>query len=98
MKETLYGDLSVIGMRGCEKFAEQVDGYLKEWRRHGGEDTYLAHAVCSRFGSGEGKATIQESMRGQDVYIFCDMFNHSITYKMFGQDQRMSPDDHYADL
>lgn len=98
MKETLYGDLSVIGMRGCEKFVEQVDWYLKEWRRHGGEDTYLAHATCNRFGSGEGKATIHESMRGQDVYIFCDVFNHSITYKMFGQDQRMSPDDHYADL
>ncbi|MCQ2430474.1 MAG: ribose-phosphate pyrophosphokinase [Clostridia bacterium] len=98
MKDALYADLSVIGMRGCEKFVEQVDTYLREWRRHGAEDTYLVHTSCPRFGSGEGKAMITESMRGQDVYIVCDMFNHSITYKMFGEPQRMSPDDHYADL
>ena len=60
MKESLYGELSVIGMRGCETFVETVDNYLKEWRRHGGEETYLAHTSCPRFGSGEGKATISE--------------------------------------
>lgn len=98
MKESLYGELSVIGMRGCETFVETVDNYLKEWRRHGGEETYLAHTKCPRFGSGEGKATISESMRGQDVYIVCDVFNHSICYKMYGVEHRMSPDDHYADL
>lgn len=98
MKESLYGELTVIGMKGCEKFAERVDYYLKEWRRHGGEDTYLAHAECPRFGSGEGKAIIQESMRGQDVYIFCDMFNYGVTYKLHNMIVPMSPDDHYADL
>ncbi len=98
MKESLYGELTVIGMKGCEKFAERVDYYLKEWRRHGGEDTYLAHVDCPRFGSGEGKAIIQESMRGQDVYIFCDMFNYGVTYKLHDMVVPMSPDDHYADL
>ena len=61
MKESLYGELTVIGMKGCEKFADRVDYYLKEWRRHGGEDTYLAHVSTPRFGSGEGKAMIKES-------------------------------------
>ncbi|MBE6559285.1 MAG: ribose-phosphate pyrophosphokinase [Ruminococcaceae bacterium] len=98
MKESLYGELTVIGMKGCEKFAERVDYYLKEWRRHGGEDTYLAHVDCPRFGSGEGKALIKESMRGQDVYIICDMFNYGVTYKLHDMIVPMSPDDHYADL
>ena len=98
MKESLYGELTVIGMKGCEKFADRVDYYLKEWRRHGGEDTYLAHVDCPRFGSGEGKAIIKESMRGQDVYIICDMFNYGVTYKLHDMTVPMSPDDHYADL
>ncbi len=98
MKESLYGELTVIGMKGCEKFAERVDYYLKEWRRHGGEETYLAHVDCPRFGSGEGKAIIKESMRGQDVYIICDMFNYGVTYKLHDMTVPMSPDDHYADL
>ena len=98
MKESQYAELSVIGMKGCEYFADQVDYYLKEWRRHGGEETYLATADCPRFGSGEGKAIIRETMRGQDVYILCDIFNYGVTYKMHGMTVPMSPDDHYADL
>ncbi len=98
MKETLYGELTVIGMKGCEEFVERVDAYLKEWRRHGAEETYLAHTSCPRFGSGEGKGLIRESMRGQDVYIYCDVFNYGVTYQMHGMTVPMSPDDHYADL
>ena len=98
MKEAQIAELSVIGMRGCESFASQVDNYLKEWRRHNSEETYLAEAHCPRFGTGEGKGLIHESMRGQDVYILCDVFNYGVTYKMYGQTVPMSPDDHYADL
>ena len=98
MKETQIAELSVIGMRGCEHFAAQVDNYLKEWRRHNSEETYLAEVHCPRFGTGEGKGLINESMRGQDVYILCDVFNYGVTYKMYGQTVPMSPDDHYADL
>ncbi len=98
MKERYYGDLSVIGMKGCEKFAAQVDYYLKEWRRHGGEDSFLVNVDCPRFGTGEAKALLHESLRGHDLYIICDMFNHGVTYKMYGQEVPMSPDDHYADL
>lgn len=98
MKDSLYGELTVIGMKGSESFVERVDAYLKEWRRHGAEDTYLAHASAPRFGSGEGKAMIKESMRGQDVYIYCDVFNYGVTYKLHNMIVPMSPDDHYADL
>ena len=98
MKEQLYGDLSVIGMKGCEQFSAQVDNYLKDWRRHTGEDTYLVSVDCPRFGTGEAKGLIHESLRGHDVYIICDMFNYGVTYNMYGMTVPMSPDDHYADL
>ncbi|MBE6601190.1 MAG: ribose-phosphate pyrophosphokinase [Ruminococcaceae bacterium] len=100
MKYNNCGELAVISMKGCETFCNQVDNYLKEWRKHGGqgEHGFLASADCPRFGSGEGKAIIHESMRGKDVYIICDVFNYGVTYKMYGQNVPMSPDDHYADL
>ncbi|MBO7310594.1 MAG: ribose-phosphate pyrophosphokinase [Clostridia bacterium] len=98
MKESQFGELSVIGMKGCEDFAAQVDYYLKEWRRHGGDETFLVHVDCPRFGSGEGKGLLHESLRGHDLYIICDMFNYSVKYKMYGMEVPMSPDDHYADL
>jgi len=98
MKESQYAELSVIGMRGCEDFAAQVDFYLKEWRRHGGEETFLVKADCPRFGTGEGKGMLHESLRGHDLYIICDTFNYGVTYKMYGKEVPMSPDDHYADL
>ena len=99
MKDNHYGELAVIGMRGCEQFANQVDYYLKDWRRHGRDDkSFLISADCPRFGSGEGKGIIHESMRGKDVYIICDVFNYGVTYNMYGRTVPMSPDDHYADL
>ena len=98
MKESLYGDLSVIGMRGCEQFVAQVDSYLKEWRGNGEKETFIAKAECPRFGSGEGKALLHESLRGHDVYIIADVFNYGVTYKMHGMTVPMSPDDHFADI
>ena len=100
MKNNQSGELAVIAMKGCEKFAEQVDYYLKDWRRRGsGEDKGFAiFADCPRFGSGEGKGILHESMRGKDVYIICDVFNYGVTYKMYGMTVPMSLDDHYADL
>ena len=98
MKESLYGELNVIGMKGCESFVAQVDGYLKEWRRHDIEETFLVEASCPRFGSGEAKGMVAHSMRGNDVYIICDCFNHGVTYQMYGKEVPMSPDEHFADL
>ncbi len=98
MKDTLFGELTVIGMKGCEAFAAEVDSYLKQFRGENAAETYLADASCPRFGSGEAKGTIHQSMRGEDVYIICDVFNHGVTYKMYGQTVPMSPDDHFQDL
>ena len=98
MKDSLYGDLSVIGMKGCEQFVAQVDAYLKEWRRHSDEVSFIVDVNCPRFGTGEAKGTIAKSLRGHDVYIVCDPFNYGVTYKMYGKEVPMSPDDHFADL
>ena len=98
MKDSLVGELSVIGMRGCEEFVKQVDAYLREWRRHDNVDTFLLQADCPRFGSGEAKGLLHHSVRGNDIYIVCDVFNHGVKYKMYGQSVPMSPDDHFADL
>lgn len=98
MKESLYGELSVIGMRGCEQFVEQVDSYLREWRRHDGESSFLVDAPCPRFGDGEAKCVLSKSLRGHDVYIICDIFNYGVTYQMYGMTIPMSPDEHFQDL
>ena len=98
MKDSLYGELSIIGMRGCEQFTSEVDSYLKEWRRHDTDGTFTVDISCPRFGSGEAKGSIHESLRGNDVYIISDVFNHGVTYNMYGQSVPMSPDDHFADL
>ena len=98
MKESLYGELSVIGMKGCEDFVAQVDAYLQEWRKDMCEGSYIVDSSCPRFGSGEAKGTVHQSLRGNDVYIICDVFNHGVTYKMYGKTVPMSPDDHFQDL
>ena len=98
MKDTLYGDLSIIGMKGCEDFVQQVNSYLTEWRRHDDYTSYVIDAECPRFGSGEAKGLIRDSVRGHDLYIISDVFNHGVTYEMYGKEVPMSPDDHYQDL
>ena len=95
----IYGRLSIISMRGCEEITDKIDWYLRQFRKdYEDEDSYITHIKCPRFGSGEAKCVINETVRGHDVYIICDMFNHGITYNMYGVENRMSPDDHYQDL
>ncbi|MBO5788381.1 MAG: ribose-phosphate pyrophosphokinase [Clostridia bacterium] len=98
MNDQILGDLSIIGMRGCEEFTQEVDNYLREWRAEDGVETYIADATCPRFGSGEGKAVIRDSQRGKDVFLICDCFNHGVTYEMYGKTVPMSPDEHFQDL
>jgi len=99
MSDSLFGDLSVIGMRGCDSFVKQVDYYLREWRSHDNDSvSFISKVDCPRFGSGEGKGLLHDSLRGHDVYIFSDCFNYSVTYRMFGREVPMSPDDHFQDL
>ena len=96
MSDAMFGELSLIAMKGCESFIEKVDSYLKEWS--GVDHSFVVNAACPRFGSGEGKGIIYESLRGHDVFILCDVFNYGVTYKMYGQTVPMSPDDHFMDL
>ena len=106
-----YGPLGIIAMPGCEAFADKVDQYLVQWRKnqaleHQGSiafygyqrETYKINISNPRFGSGESKAVINETVRGYDLYIVTDCFNYSVTYKMYVMTVPKSPDDHYADL
>jgi len=102
------GNLSIIGMKGCEEIVSRIDYYLKEWRQdengviysedYDAIQTFLLDTKCPRFGSGEGKGVINETVRGHDIYIISDVFNYGVSYKMYGMDVPMSPDDHYQDL
>ncbi len=96
MNEALRGDLSVITLRGGEEFAGKVDNYLKEWRKE--ENGFIFKPEWPRFGTGEGKCVLHNSMRGHDVYIIADVFNYGVKYKMYGQEVPLSPDEHYQDL
>ncbi|MBO5410440.1 MAG: ribose-phosphate pyrophosphokinase [Clostridia bacterium] len=105
------GQLGIIALPGCEKVAQKIDSYLVKWRKEresehkdtiqfaGYErDSYVINASFPRFGSGEGKCVIKETVRGFDVFILCDPFNYGVEYKMYGRFVPMSPDDHYANL
>lgn len=106
-----HGALGIIALPGCEELAAKIDKYLVKWRSQqesehkstiafaGYErDTYLLDASFPRFGTGEGKCTLRDTARGADVFILCDMFNHGVTYNIYGHSVPMSPDDHYANL
>ena len=98
-RKPIYGKLTVICMKGCEELADKIDFYLKKFRSEfEDEETYIAKIKCPRFGSGEAKCVLNETVRGNDVFIICDVFNHGVTYKMYGVENHMSPDDHYQDL
>ncbi len=103
--------IKLIATKSMEPMARQINQYLVEFRKnlhnkfkgdpafHGYmESDYMLQVECPRFGSGEGKAVLQDSARGKDVFILVDVTNHSITYRMNGFENHMSPDDHYQDL
>lgn len=102
--------LKLAALPGSMEMAKKVDSYLVQFRkelaerRNGvsfsgySEDSFLIDCECPRFGSGEAKGKINESVRGADLYILVDVCNYSITYKVCGYENHMSPDDHYQDL
>ncbi len=106
-----YGPLGIIAMPGCEPLAEKINQYLVKWRKeqaleHQGSiafygyqrDSFLISITNPRFGSGESKAVINDTVRGYDLYIVTDCFNYSVTYNMYGMTVPKSPDDHFQDL
>ncbi len=92
--------LGVIAMDGAKELGEKINNYLVEWSQNSGMnvDSYLIETECPRFSSGDGKGLIKKSIRGDDIYIIVDVGNYSCTYKMFGKENAMSPDDHFQDL
>ena len=93
--------LKIITLEGASELAKKVDYYLVSWAKNAGwdnYDTFLLPAECPRFTSGEAKGIIYDSVRGDDLFVMVDVGNYSIRYKMFGQENRMSADDHYQDF
>lgn len=105
------GSLGIIAVDGCEEMGNRVNDYLVNWRKedtsahkdnlvfNGYEkDSYLIDAKVPRFGSGEAKGIINESIRGKDLYLMVDVCNYSLTYSLTGNINHMSPDDHFQNL
>ncbi len=105
------GSLGIIAMESSRSIGDKVNEYIVQWRRErehahastiafaGYErDNYLIKTQCPRFGTGEAKGVIKETVRGDDLYIITDVTNYNLTYTVCGQTNHMSPDDHFADL
>jgi ribose-phosphate pyrophosphokinase len=101
------GDLGIIPLQSCSGLGNMVNEYIVDWRKEREsvlhqddrvKDSYIVNTKCSRFGSGEAKGTILDSIRGKDLYLLVDVTNYSIEYSLCGHMNKMSPDDHYSDL
>ena len=102
--------LGVIAMNGCEEMGRRVNEYLMNWQVDATSDQklhsfygsdkngFLLEAHCPRFGTGEGKGMIKDTVRGYDLFIICDVGAYQCTYKLYGREVPMTPDEHYADL
>lgn len=90
-----YGDLAIIALKSCKDISKPIDEKLS-FTRH--KNSHLISIEEVRFSNGEGKVVINESIRGKDVYILCDVGNYGCTYNMFGFENHMSPDDHLQDI
>ncbi len=106
-----FAPLGIIAMESSKEIGKTVDDYIVSWRMNRDHkfleepgydkyrrDTYLIESKCPRFGTGESKCIISETVRGMDVYILVDVCNYSLTYKVCGEINHMSPDDHFADV
>lgn len=102
-----YGRLGVIAMPGCEEFAAKIDAYLVKWRKERPEnfvydgylkDSFIIKTSFPRFGTGEAKGVIEQSIRGYDLFIICDCFNYGVTHEMYGKEVPLTPDEHFANL
>lgn len=103
--------LKLLALDSCKELGDRVNEYLVDFRKNVhndikqdpafrgySEENYLIKAACPRFGSGEGKGVLSESVRGKDVFLMVDVCNHSLTYTVNGYENHKSPDDHYQDL
>lgn len=112
LAETIpYGTLGILALESSHSMGEKVNDYIVDWRakrakQHAAaskfagynRDSFIIDCACPRFGSGEAKGLIRESVRGEDLYLLVDVCNYSLTYTVCGHTNHMSPDDHYQDL
>lgn len=112
LAETIpVGNLGILALESSREMGTRVNDYIVEWRQERSRlhapatsianysrDSYLIDCACPRFGSGEAKGLIRESVRGDDLFLLVDVCNYSLTYTVCGQTNHMSPDDHYQDL
>lgn len=105
------GRLGLIPLESCRPLGEKVNEWLVKWRNERNHeemnsfafegyqrDSYIINVKTPRFGTGESKGEISESVRGDDVYLMVDVCNHSLSYRINGFTNLMSPDDHFQDL
>ena len=105
------GPLGIIPLESCKELGDKVNSYLVAWRNEREHehksniafkgyqrDSYIIGTATPRFGSGEAKGVIKESVRGDDLYIMVDVCNYNMTYSLYGYTNHMSPDDHFQDL
>lgn len=103
--------LKIVAMKSCAELGKKVNDYIVSFRKdtiseagvsalysNYKSNNYLVDYTCPRFGSGEGKGTLSESIRGTDLFIMTDVCNYSLTYTVNGYENHMSPDDHFQDL
>ena len=93
-------ELKLIACPGAEELTRLIDSHLKAWAREVGieKDTFIIECACPRFQSGDAKGLVKESVRGDDIFFVCDPGNYNVTYTLFGHENHMSPDDHFANL
>lgn len=98
--ENRVAPLGIISLAGAQELSRKVEAHLVRWAKLAGldYDTFLIESSCPRFSSGDGKGMINSTVRGHDLFFIVDVGNYSLTYNYFGQENRMSPDDHYQDL
>ncbi|GAA0124015.1 MAG: ribose-phosphate pyrophosphokinase [Clostridium argentinense] len=103
-----HGQLGLIVLESSSELGNKIDNYLVEKRKNDLYDNFNDSNTCRksyliptseiRFSNGEGKVVLEDTVRGKDIYILCDIGNYSCTYEMFGFENHKSPDDHFQDI
>ena len=98
--DTQVANIALIACPGAEVLTKQIDEHLKTWAKEVGieKDTFIIDCACPRFQSGDAKGLVKKSVRGDDIFFVVDPGNYSLTYNLFGHENHMSPDDHFANL
>ncbi|MBO4453340.1 MAG: ribose-phosphate pyrophosphokinase [Clostridia bacterium] len=97
-QNSYHGKMGLIVLKSCEQLGQEVDQFIHQLRNEEDGESYIIPIQEVRFNNGEGKVKINDSVRGRDIYILCDVGNYSCTYNLHGYENHMSPDDHFRDI